>query len=94
MDGMDGMDGMVSGVKAAQSDALGWYGAFLQNAEVGRLGTQSVALVSGVPLGHGVERIGGGGRREVIEPGRLVVCWWAVGFGAANGRDGREWFLG
>jgi hypothetical protein len=74
------MDEMVSGVKAAQSVALGGYGEFLQNAEVGAFGypERCSGLVYGVLLGHGVggcaERIGGRGRREVVELGRLGVC--------------------
>ena len=48
----------------AQSGALGWYGAFLQNAEVGVLGypERCSGRVWGVPLGHGSGevRIGSG----------------------------------
>ena len=50
--------------RGAQSDALGWYAAFLQNAEVGVFGypERCSGLVCGVPLGHGAGevRIGSG----------------------------------
>jgi hypothetical protein len=35
VEGVEGMDGSAWWVKAAPSVDLGWYGAFLQNAEVG-----------------------------------------------------------
>jgi hypothetical protein len=44
------------------------YGAFLQNAGLGRGGTRSVALVCGVPLGHwvvGGRGVGGSEKFEV-----------------------------
>jgi hypothetical protein len=56
IDLIDLIDRMVSCEGAAQSVALGWYGAFLQNAEVGVVGypERCSGLVCGVPLGHGV----------------------------------------
>ena len=64
IDLIDVMDATDSCEGAAQSDALGWYAAFLQNAEVGVLGypERCSGLVCGVPLGHGAGevRIGSG----------------------------------
>jgi len=62
IDRIDVMDATDSCEGAAQSDALGWYGAFLQNAEVGALGypERCSGLICGVPLGHGAGEARGG----------------------------------
>jgi hypothetical protein len=53
------MDEMVSGVKAAQSVALGWYGAFLQNAGVRGVWVPRALLWAGIRCPVGTR---GGGR--------------------------------
>jgi hypothetical protein len=58
----------------SQSDALGWYTAFLQNAGgvVVVNPERCSGLVYGVPLGHGAE-VNGGRARRLVDPGWL---WW------------------
>ncbi len=59
MDLIDLIDRMVSCEGAAQSDALGWYGAFLQNAGVRGVGVPRALLWAGIRCPVGTR---GGGR--------------------------------
>ena len=87
MDGMDGMDEMVSGVKAAQSVALGGYGAFLLNAGVRGVGVPRALLWAGIrcPVGTrgggrcGEDRGGEGVRWSNRGGWGCVSGWWDLG---------------